>query len=328
MRRSSVIFLVLLFPSLISAQRMTRDEYIIEYKDLAMQEMLRSGVPASITIAQGMLESDNGNSRLARKANNHFGIKCHSDWRGRKIYHDDDERNECFRRYKSVYDSYVDHSDFLTYKQRYAFLFDLEITDYRGWARGLKKAGYATHRKYAVLLIQIIEENELHKYDLLALDEYDPEEDVALGEKEGGTRPILMNNRIDYIIVRPGDTFENLNNELRLLDFELFKYNNLTPDSTLEAGEILYLQPKRNRAEKGKDYHILKADETLYEISQVYGVKLEKLYQKNNIEPGEKVKPGTKINLRKRKGGGLFNFDNQKESIPEENEDFRFEFDN
>ena len=163
---------------------------------------------------------------------------------------------------------------------------------------------------------------------MLALDDYDPEEDVALGKKDGGTRPILLNNRIDYIIVRPGDTFEGLNKELRLLDHELFKYNNLTPDSTLEAGEILYLQPKRNRAEKGKDYHILKSDETLYEISQVYGVKLEKLYQKNNIEPGEKVKPGTKIYLRKRKGGGLFNFDNQEESIPEENEDFRFEFDN
>ena len=328
MRRSSVIFLVLFFPSLMFAQRMTREEYIHEYKDLAMSEMLRTGIPASIKLAQGLLESNNGNSTLARKGNNHFGIKCHNDWKGRRIHHDDDEKNECFRRYKSVHESYVDHSDFLQYRNRYAFLFDLEITDYKAWAKGLKKAGYATNRKYADLLIRIIEENELHKYDLLALDEYDPAEDVALGQEEGETRPVLMNNRIDYIIVRPGDTFESLNEELRLLDFELYKYNNLTPDSTLEAGEILYLQPKRNRAEKGKEYHILKADETLYEISQVYGVKLDKLYEKNNLEPGEKVQPGTKISLRKRKGGGLFSFGDQQESIPEENKEFRFEFDN
>ncbi len=328
MRRSSVIFLVLFFPSLVFAQRMTREEYIYEYKDLATSEMLRTGIPASIKLAQGLLESNNGNSTLARKGNNHFGIKCHGDWKGRRIRHEDDEKNECFRRYKSVYDSYVDHSDFLKYRSRYAFLFDLGITDYKSWAKGLKKAGYATNRKYADILIRIIEDNELHKYDLLALDEYDPEEDAALDEKEGGIRPVLMNNRIDYVIVRPGDTFESLNEELRLLDFELYKYNNLTPDSALEAGEILYLQPKRNRAEKGMEYHILKANETLYEISQVYGVKLEKLYEKNNLEPGENVQPGTIINLRKRKEGGLFSFGDQQESIPEENDEFRFEFEN
>ncbi len=309
---------------------MTREEYIIQYKDLAMREMLRSGVPASITLAQGMLESANGNSTLAMKGNNHFGIKCHNDWRGRKIYHDDDARNECFRRYKTVYDSYTDHSDFLKYRSRYAFLFDLEITDYKGWANGLKKAGYATNRKYAALLIRIIEENELHKYDLLALYDYDPEKHTELSDDDiesGSKRPVLINNRIDYIIVRPGDSYESLNKELKLLKNELFRYNELTPDSALRAGEILYLQPKRNRAEAGKDFHIMKADESLHEISQVYGVKLEKLYQKNNLEPGDKVEPGTKINLRKRKKRGLFDFSGPSEAVPEEESDeFEFEF--
>jgi LysM repeat protein len=307
---------------------LTREEYILEYRDLAMAEMLRTGIPASIKLAQGLLESDNGNSTLARKGNNHFGIKCHSDWRGRKMYHDDDARNECFRRYKSAYDSYMDHSDFLMYKSRYAFLFDLEITDYKGWAKGLKKAGYATSRKYADLLIRIIEDNELHNYDLIALEEYDPEEDVDLTyEDDGATRPILMNNRIDYIIVKPGDSFESLNEELRLLDFELFKYNNLSPDSSLQPGEILYLQPKRNRAEVGKDFHILKKGESLYDISQIYGVKLDKLYQKNNLEPGAKVEPGTRIHLRKRKSTGLFGRVDDDPPIQEqEREETEFEF--
>ncbi|MGC9343344.1 MAG: glucosaminidase domain-containing protein [Bacteroidales bacterium] len=292
-----------------------------------MREMLRSGVPASITLAQGMLESDNGNSRLAVKGNNHFGIKCHSDWKGRKIYHDDDERNECFRRYKSVYDSYIDHSEFLREKQRYAFLFELEITDYKGWAKGLKKAGYATHRKYADLLITIIEDNELHKYDLIALEDYDPDEDVNIAQKgfeSSGKRAILINNRIDYIIVKPGDSFESLRDELNLIKGELFRYNDLTADSSLRAGQILYLQPKRNRAEAGKDFHVLKQGESLYDVSQVYGVKLEKLYRKNHIEPGNPVQPGTRIYLRKRKPGGFLKEDPLKQS---DDDEFEFQFD-
>ncbi len=151
--------------------RLSGEEYIELYSDLAMKEMLRSGVPASITLAQGMLESDNGNSGLARKSNNHFGIKCHNDWTGRKVHHNDDAFHECFRKYKTVYDSYVDHSDFLRNTPRYAFLFDLDITDYKAWAKGLKKAGYATSGTYADRLIRIIEENNLHRYDLLALKE-------------------------------------------------------------------------------------------------------------------------------------------------------------
>ena len=142
-----------------------RKDYIKEYNSLAIKEMKRSGIPASITLAQAMLESDNGNSTLARKANNHFGIKCHSSWKGAKVYHDDDKRNECFRKYKSIYSSYIDHSDFITNNNRYQFLFELSLSDYKAWAKGLQKAGYATSRTYAELLIKIIDNNQLYVYD-------------------------------------------------------------------------------------------------------------------------------------------------------------------
>ncbi len=148
---------------------MSREDYIKTYSDLAMKEMARVGIPASITLAQGCLESDNGNSTLATKGNNHFGIKCH-DWTGKKIYHDDDAKNECFRSYDSPYESYMDHSQFLTTRDRYAELFELKPHDYRGWAKGLKNAGYATASNYATLLIKIIEDNELYRFDLLVLE--------------------------------------------------------------------------------------------------------------------------------------------------------------
>src|SRR4030042_2172000 len=156
-----------------TGERMTRKEYIKTYKYLAVTEMKRSGIPASITMAQACLESGDGNSRLARKANNHFEIKCHKDWSGKKIHHDDDKRNECFRKYKSVYESYRDHSDYLMNQSRYEFLFELDPADYRGWARGLKKAGYAHDPSHTSTLIRIIEENELFKLDREVVTAYE-----------------------------------------------------------------------------------------------------------------------------------------------------------
>ena len=207
--------------------KITRDAYISSYSELAMREMARVGIPASITLAQGCLESDNGNSRLAVRANNHFGIKCH-DWTGKTIHHDDDFRKECFRAYASAYESYMDHSQFLTTKPRYTDLFELNAQDYRGWAKGLKKAGYATASSYSTLLIRIIEENELYRYDVLVLEG---------GMSDGGdttshltdhgyqtTRDILMNNRIEYVLVQPGDDPESLREELGLYKNELYKY--------------------------------------------------------------------------------------------------------
>ena len=174
MENQLVLFL-LLFSFQLSAQNMTRNEYIDKYKDEAIYQMKKYKIPASITLAQGILESGDGNSELAKKSNNHFGIKCHSDWEGERVYHNDDKKNECFRKYNKVRDSYDDHSEFLL-RPRYASLFEYALTDYKSWAKGLKKAGYATNPNYAKHLIKIIEENELHKLD----DEVEVESDKLI----------------------------------------------------------------------------------------------------------------------------------------------------
>ena len=280
-------------------EKISREQYIEEYAELAMKEMARTGIPASITLAQGCLESDNGNSRLAVKANNHFGIKCH-DWNGQTIYHDDDKRNECFRKYKSAYDSYMDHSEFLTTKSRYAFLFDLQPDDYKQWARGLKKASYATSHTYADLLISIIEENELYIFDqvVLAGGEFKPGliDSLSLG----GAREIHIRNRIEYIIVQAGDTPDALRDELDLYRNELYRYNDLEKGAKLVPGQILYLQPKRRKAEPGYNVHIVKEGETMYDISQQYGVKMKHLYRINQWEEGIYLPVGTEVYLRKK----------------------------
>ena len=313
MRPGPIIFIVFLamhsFSLLAqSSRKMTREEYIEAFKDIAIKEMGRSGVPASITLSQGMLESDNGNSRLALKANNHFGIKCHNGWKGRKIYHDDDERGECFRRYNSVYESYEDHSDFLRNVSRYSFLFELDPLDYEAWAKGLKKAGYATNPQYAEKLVIIIEDNELHQYDIIAIDRNKSKKFKKTGgynssESTEPTREIFKRNRINYIVIQEGDSYESLLKELGLLPFEIFKYNNLNRDSMLYPGREIYLQPKRLKAEHGKLYHTVKQGETMYAISRMYGVKLDRLYKINNMNPGTEPDTDQKISLRKKMKG-------------------------
>lgn len=287
---------------------LTAQQYIKEYKDLAIQEMNRTGIPASITLAQGLLESDYGNSRLAKEANNHFGIKCHDDWDGKKIYHDDDRRNQCFRRYKDVYQSYKDHSKFLTSAKRYAFLFDYDRTEYKKWARGLKKAGYATSPTYASKLINLIERYQLDQYDK---NRYSAGTSGTSGRSRLGDvdnyrisaqkHTVRKRNRIEYIRVKEGDTFKSLNEELNLLPWELKKYNELDDTTQLKPGQILYLQPKRNKAARGYDFHIVKEGDTMYSIAQLYGIKLEELYEKNHMKKGEEINPGQKIWLRKEK---------------------------
>jgi len=288
-----------------------RRDYIRDFKDLAIKEMKRSGIPASITLAQAMLESNNGNSTLARKANNHFGIKCHNGWSGGKIYHDDDRRGECFRKYNSVYDSYKDHSDFIVNGQRYGFLFELQPTDYKSWAKGLQKAGYATSNTYATLLIKIIEDNQLYIFDQGGSYEYI---ETASGEVDTpyvnledvdnftfslSSHVVHNRNRIDYIIAKKGDTFESITEEFGMLPWELKKYNELDNDAKLKEGDILYLQPKRNKAEHKHNYHEVKEGETMYSISQMYGIKLKSLYEKNLMEAGEEPMVGQKLWLRK-----------------------------
>ena len=297
------------------------NDYVNSFKDLAITEMKRTGIPASITLAQGIIESDCGHSSLAREANNHFGIKCHDDWKGPTIRHDDNRRNECFRKYGRPEESFYDHSDFLKSVPRYSFLFNLNSTDYKSWAHGLKKAGYATNPDYANMLIRTIEDNNLWYFDrgyvapILPLRATDSIKEPLTSHAADSTkktvklpavsmsvlaRPprVLENNRIQYIIVKDGDTREKLENEFQLLRWELSKYNELKNDFALTPGQILYLQPKRDRAEPGKDYYTAVDGDTMYQISQRYGIKLKKLYEMNRMKDGTEPSARKKIWLR------------------------------
>lgn len=296
-------------------------DYVNKYKDIAVREMKRSGVPASITLAQGMIESDYGRSRLAREANNHFGIKCHNGWTGATVRHHDDKRNDCFRKYRNPEESFSDHSDFLRTGSRYSFLFDLEITDYKAWARGLKKAGYATNPDYANILIRKIEGDNLMYFDRNNATDT-PVSNIIVAEKRITTsnkpeeikdpKPVsdqnlvvqarvprvMENNSLKYIIVKDGDTKEKLENEFQLLRWELPKYNDLNNDFQLVPGQILYLQPKKDKAETGKDFHTVISGDTMHSISQYYGVKLKSIYEMNRLEEGVEPTVGQKIWLR------------------------------
>lgn len=294
-----------------ASKRITRAEYINMYKDDAIREMHRSGVPASITLAQGILESGDGNSPLARYAKNHFGIKCHSDWKGPTFIQDDDEKDECFRKYKSVLDSYHDHSDFLK-KKRYAFLFDLKLTDYKGWAKGLKKAGYATNPKYPDLLIRIIEDNDLSQYDRAKTTKRPKDNkngkkqwkeetsNQRNSSKKRGSHPVLKHeNNIKYVEVKAGDNIEKIADEFNMGEWQLYKYNDIDKDEPLFKSGVLFLQPKRNKAQK--DFHVVQKGETMWDISQQYGIKLKKLFRKNRMNRKEEPTTGQKLYLRKTK---------------------------
>ena len=292
-----------------SKKRISPADYVNTYKDAAIVEMKRSGIPASITLAQGMLESENGNSRLTREGNNHFGIKCH-DWSGQGIYKDDDSRNECFRKYKSADESFRDHTDFLLSRQRYSSLFEYKTTDYKNWAKGLKKSGYATNSKYDNLLIKIIEENRLHQFDQDYVSSNRKRINQTVKKKTDSSegdirinlnRPIFKRNNIEYMVVRNGDSFEKLSRELEMLIWEIFKYNELSKDSILREGQILYLQPKHRRAERGKETHIVLKGESVYSISQLFGVKSKLLRRHNHLSEKEELNPGDVINLRSSK---------------------------
>lgn len=303
------IFLITAAIGVLGQSKISRQEYISKYADIAIRQMKQYGVPASIILAQGMLESDNGNSTLATKANNHFGIKCHKDWTGPTMYHDDDRKDECFRKYENSEGSYMDHSLFLRGGRRYAALFDLESTDYKGWAHGLKKAGYATNPKYAEMLIKIIEDNELHKFDKgVTIAVESPRKGTGqLVDVDGfaidiyKTRKVFTRNRIKYIVIKEGDTFYSLTKELSLMPWQIYKYNELTEDSILQIGQEIYIQPKRRRTERNHAVHTVDTGETMHSISQMYGVRLKSLYRKNRMRVGEEPEVGQTINLRKRK---------------------------
>lgn len=285
-------------------RRISRKEYVGQWSDEAQRQMLEHGIPASITLAQGILESGDGNSPLARYANNHFGIKCHDGWNGETFIQDDDARDECFRKYESAEESYNDHSLFLKTRGRYSSLFTLDPTDYKGWAKGLKKAGYATNPKYADLLIMLIEDNSLDRYDRInVIASKKPEikkdqEFTAVGQYNHTIK--VHDNNIRYIVAKDGDTFYKLSKEFEMGLWQLYKYNDLSKKDVLQAGDVIYLQPKRNKA--AIDSHRVSEGETMYQISQKYGIKLNRLYKLNNIVPGTgEPEPGTLLSLKKKK---------------------------
>ena len=281
-----VSFIMLISFSEIFSQNLTRKQYITKYSALAVKQMRQYKIPASITLAQGILESNNGNSKLAVKANNHFGIKCHG-WEGKKIFEDDDKKNECFRKYKSPLESFKDHSLFLNKYSRYAFLFDYKITDYKSWARGLKKAGYATNKKYPELLIKIIEDNKLNIYD---------DKDVEI-EFISEIRNIYMHpNRIKYVKSENQDTYITIAKDLNLKLRQLQKYNDSNETNILAEGTIVFIQPKRK---KGKvKVHTYYKNESLMSISQFYGVKLKSLKKRNDLILKKGLNNGDKLRLR------------------------------
>ena len=288
------LFLILII-SCLTLQAQTRnkqyEDYIKKYRELAVEEMKRYHIPASITLAQGLLESGAGQSTLARKSNNHFGIKCGSDWYGKTVSHDDDARGECFRAYKHPKDSYEDHSKFLAGRPRYASLFNLNITDYKGWARGLKKAGYATNPRYADQLIGIIELYGLHQYDT---------KDGLKWMKENPNphQPYIANGLV-YIVVRAGDSWKSISKEFDISQKKLRKYNDLYKGYALQVGDILYLEKKNKKADKEHIVHVLRAGESMYSISQKYGIRLKNLYKLNKMhenDPAPEV--GTILRLR------------------------------
>ena len=281
--------------ALLSLQAQTRNKqyenYIKQYRDIAVEEMKKYHIPASITLAQGLLESGAGQSELARKSNNHFGIKCGSDWNGRTVRHDDDARGECFRAYKHPKQSYEDHSKFLAGRPRYASLFKLKITDYKGWARGLKKAGYATNPRYADQLIGIIELYDLHKYDTKG--------GLKWMKQNPDPHQPYINNGLLYIVVRSGDSWKSISKEFDISQKKLRKYNDLYKGYALQSGDILYLEKKKRKADKEHIVHVLRAGESMYTISQKYGIRLKNLYKLNKMdEESPSPKVGTILRLR------------------------------
>lgn len=284
---------------------MSTREYIDSFKSIAMQEMRLHGVPASITLGQGVLESASGNSKLAKNCNNHFGIKCRSNWTGTFCLADDDAKDECFRGYPSVYESYRDHSLFLKNSKRYFPLFELSATDYKGWATGLREAGYATNPSYANILIGVIEKYHLGQFDSMVVmgDDYViPSNDNTNNSSNSGNSPLAgvsEVNGIQAIIAKPGETPEALAARYNMGVWQIYKYNDIEKGQTLNPGEIIYLKPKRRRSTETN--HLVKPGESMREISQQYGVKVKHLYKLNRLEPGEEVQPGEVLNLRSKR---------------------------
>ena len=306
------------------AQQITVEEYIQTYKDVAIAEMKRKGVPASITLSQGILETEYGNSDLVRRSNNHFGIKCKSTWKGESVKHTDDAPNECFRKYATAEESYRDHSDYLYNSPRYESLFKLDPTDYKGWAYGLKRAGYATNPKYPQILINNIEKYNLQQYNYEAGSESSlAKEDIVIVEMPEAPKKVAPEpeivvekgpnifkktfskkkyvsnqyfNKLKAIMAYKGKSLLVIATEYDISLAKLMEYNDLTDDGILKEDQWIYLEKKHK--EGNRDTYIALQNETLYNISQNNAVQLPMLAEYNNLSENSKVKKGTVIYLR------------------------------
>ena len=308
--------------------RQTREEYIDRYKHIAVEQMERYGIPASITMAQGILESDSGNSLLALRSNNHFGIKCKSNWRGERVYHDDDAKGECFRAYPTVEASYYDHAEFLDSQPRYDSLFAYASDDYKSWARGLKAAGYATAPDYAQRLVRIIEENQLYLLDRpdgarLYASRYglkrDPEEwfssqssvetpavstaidpdnyRVTINAHEGYN--VYVTNGVHYILAKEKDSFENIGSKFRISAGNLRRFNDLKDKKAQPLpGEVVYIERKKKRWEGNARHHICREGETAYSVAQSYGIRMRSIERLNDLKKNQTLEKGRQIRIQ------------------------------
>ena len=360
MLTAALAFVMSMLISAVVPSKSPQDDYIRKYAPVAVREMYRSGVPASITLAQGLLESRYGQSDLAVKGNNHFGIKCH-DWTGKKMYHDDDRRGECFRVYGTADESFSDHSDFLRYRDRYKSLFNNDVTDYKAWAHGLKKAGYATDPAYPSKLIKLIEDYHLDKYDTMRPEDFGttvkvrpdenelrntihirltrkqkreakraekaekvtktdktekqvpiPEPPLSIeepvripAEKAAETfsfslvRQMYKTNGVPFVYSIEGESYASIANDYHLFLREILRFNDAVSDKRLEPGTTVYLQPKKSQTKRGLDKYISdEGGETLYELSQRFGVKLKDLCKMNDLGRDYVTKPGDELDLR------------------------------
>lgn len=337
MQKLRKILYGLLFTPLFAASQQSEQvkNYISWYKDLAIEEMLRTGVPAAITLAQGIHESGAGNSDLAVRSNNHFGIKCKTNWTGEKVYHDDDARGECFRKYGAVIDSYKDHSDFLKAGQRYAFLFQLDPTDYEGWANGLKKAGYATNPRYPQVLIKLIEDYSLQQYTLIALGDKGDDDPLLTAQKET-TKPseekpvevtvapveekvteevteaaaaakypagVFYINDTKVIFAKKGTSYFAIASEYNIDLAKIFEFNEMQQAEFTPNDELVYLQRKRKTGDN--EYHIVQPGETLHDIAQKQAIRTESLMELNWLRPGDMPAVGVRMSLKKKATSSL-----------------------
>lgn len=299
MKRILFIGLILLAVQALAQNKQNANyvKYIKDYKAIAIRQMREHHIPASITLAQGLLESGAGNSELARRSNNHFGIKCGSSWKGKTVKHDDDRRNECFRVYKTVEDSYEDHSRFLQ-KPRYQSLFKLDPLDYKSWARGLKACGYATSPVYASRLIDIIETYELYMLDE---DKHGLTRRPKYKDVELYIHMIESNNGVMCIRAKEGDTWKSLSREFSMSQRKLLKYNDAIESVAILPGDIVYLEKKQKKASKAykkNPWHRVRAGESMYSVAQLYGIRLKNLYKLNYMSASDTVGEGELLKIR------------------------------